>query len=47
MALIALALAGVVLVVAGVSMLSVPAGLIAAGLSAVGAAYLIAEERSQ
>lgn len=45
MALILLAVVGVALVVAGVSMFSIPAGLIVAGFSAVAAAYLIAEER--
>jgi hypothetical protein len=47
MALIVLAAAGLVLIVAGVAWVFPPAGLIAAGLSLVGAAYLIAEEREQ
>jgi hypothetical protein len=44
MALIALALVGVLVIVAGLALLSVPAAVIAVGVSLVAAAYLIAEE---
>ena len=45
MTLVALALLGVGLIVAGVALMYPPAGLVAAGVSFVVAAYLIAEER--
>lgn len=45
MALIALAVVGLLLIVWGMFLLSVPAGLIAAGVACVAVAYLISEER--
>lgn len=47
MALILLALCGLVAVIAGVALVSIPAALIVGGAAAIGSAYLIAEERSQ
>lgn len=44
MVLIAVAVLGVCLVVAGVSLIFPPAGLVAAGVACIAAAYLIAEE---
>ncbi len=44
MVLIAVAVLGACLVVAGVSLMFPPAGLVAAGLALIAAAYLIAEE---
>lgn len=47
MALIALAVFGLVLLVVGVALVSVPAGLMVAGVACVAAAYLIAEETNK
>ena len=45
--LVLLAAVGVVLVVAGVALVSPPAALVVAGVSFVATAYLIAEEREK